>query len=69
MTTTSTSLTPTLEEAFAVGKLEGHKECMAELQEMIKEGATLDTLKIYLKAKSNVINLQTVNNPFKQKDS
>lgn len=68
MTKKSIDLEPTLEEAFAIGKLEGHKECLKELQEMILEGASFETIKVYLKAKSNVINLQTINNPFKQKE-
>lgn len=59
-------LKPTLEEAFVVGKLEGHKESLQEITEMIEQGATLETLKVYVKAKKNTLNLQIVNNPFKQ---
>lgn len=61
-------LKPTLEESFSIGKIEGHKEALAEITEMIKEGATLETLKVFVKAKSNTLNLQMVTNPFKQKD-
>jgi hypothetical protein len=60
-------LIPTTEEAFAVGKLEGHKEAMVEMDEMILQGATLETLKIYVKAKKNTLNVQIVNNPFGRK--
>lgn len=61
-------LTPTTEETFAVGKLEGHKEAMTEIQQMIAEGSTLEMLKIYVKAKLNTLNLTVITNPFKQKD-
>lgn len=65
----SISLEPTIEDAFAIGKLEGHKESLQELKEMIEGGASLEILLVYIKAKSNTLNLQIVNNPFKQKDS
>lgn len=61
-------LKPTLSDAFMVGKLEGTKEALLEVKEMIEQGASVETLRIYLKAKSNGLNLQIASNPFKQKD-
>lgn len=58
------SLIPTLEDAFAVGKLEGEKECIKFIQELIDQGSNPTVLKTILNAKLKVLSVQITNNPF-----
>lgn len=60
-------LKPTLEEAFAVGKLEGQKEAFKEMEEMVSGVFTLAAVKTYLKARLKTLAAQSITNPFKQK--
>lgn len=64
-------LKPTLEEAFAIGKLEGQRDAFSELLDlMVDEGLiTSKSLRVYLTARLKTINTHPLNNPFKQKDS
>lgn len=60
-------LKPTLEDAFNVGKLEGQRELLQEMDEMMTGEFSVITLKAYLKARLKTV-IQTNNNPFKRKD-
>jgi hypothetical protein len=69
MTTKSTSdLTPTLAEAFDLGRKEGLKEAFTEMKQMVESPTTNDHLKIYIQARLKSILELSVKNPFKQKD-
>lgn len=67
MTTKSTDFEPTLADAFDVGRKEGLKEALAEVKNMLDQGATADAIKIYLAARLKSIQDFSLNNPFKQK--
>lgn len=57
-----------MEESFAIGRLEGERETLEEISEVIKDGITGDSLKAYLKARlKNLIN-RKLTDPFKQND-
>lgn len=57
---------PTLEESFAVGKLEGTKEAFEEIQEMIKNGIDGEVLSSYLKGRIKGLYTTKLTNPFKR---
>lgn len=60
----SIKLEATLEDAFAVGKLEGERECINEVLEYLKEGVNSSALKTILNAKLKVLSMKITNNPF-----
>ena len=41
----------TIEESFAYGRLEGQKEVLSEIAELMKDGMDSKALKIYVKAR------------------
>lgn len=73
MTTKSISdLTPTLAEAFDLGRKEGLKEAFTELKEMVATpnvSTSNQHLKIYIEARLKSILELSNKNPFKQKDT
>jgi hypothetical protein len=58
-------VTPTTEDAFAVGKLEGLKEAFQEILEMTKTD-NIQNLRIYLKARLKSLADAKITNPFRR---
>lgn len=58
------SLTPSLQDAFAVGKLEGEKESIKEIIALLDEGLNPTSLKVVLNAKLKVLSTKVTDNPF-----
>lgn len=59
-------LQPTLEDAFGVGKIEGQKEMIKEVLELLDTRISHQTLQAYLKAKLKGLNVSKTDNPFKR---
>lgn len=68
MTIKSTSLTPTLAEAFDLGRKEGLREAFTEIKQMVSAPTSNDHLKIYIEARLKSILELSNTNPFKSKD-
>jgi hypothetical protein len=60
-------LKPSLEDTFAVGKLEGEKEILLEIQSLMKDGVEGAALRSYIKARLNSINTKSISDPFKRR--
>lgn len=57
---------PTIEEAFAVGKLEGQKEALEEVLELLRDGIKGEPFAAYIKARLKGLNVSKIDNPFKR---
>jgi hypothetical protein len=71
MTTKSTEpllITPTLADAFEVGKREGLKEAFGEIKQMLNGKVSEEALRIYAEARLKSILDFSSHNPFKQKE-
>lgn len=59
-------LEPSLEESFALGKLEGEKEALQEVLDLLKDGLDGAVLMAYLKSTIRMLNTKSIRNPFKR---
>lgn len=60
-------LKPSIEDTFAIGKLEGQKELLAEIQSLLKDGVEGAALRSYIKARLNSLNTMSISDPFKKR--
>lgn len=60
-------LKPSIEDTFAIGKLEGQKELLVEIQSLLKDGVEGAALRSYIKARLNSLNTMSISDPFKKR--
>lgn len=63
------TLEPSLEESFAIGKLMGEKEAFEEILEICKSISDSKHIRVYLEARIKSLKSNILNNPFKQKET
>jgi hypothetical protein len=61
-------LKPTTEETFAVGKLEGEREVLLEMQEYLDCNFTVEQLRAIVKSRIKILMARQLNDPFKTKE-
>jgi hypothetical protein len=59
-------LKPTIEDAFSVGKLEGQKEALQEILDLLRDGIKGEPFASYVKARLKGLNVSKSDNPFKK---